>query len=244
MGVKGYKGFDKDLKCRGQQYEVGEIYEMSDSPSVCNRGFHFCERIIDVYGYYKLGDSRVCEIEAIGEIAKDGDKSATNKIKIIRELSREDIRNLANVGTDNSGYGNSGNRNSGYGNSGDGNSGYGNSGNRNSGYGNSGEFNSCSKSAGVFMSRRISYEAFNKTLTEAEFNELTSSPGYQICQNFRLVKFRVRTQSGKFGDVRYMSYKSSWRVFWNNLRFDQRLAIRRMPHLDKYVFFDITGVQL
>jgi hypothetical protein len=273
MGVKGYKGFNENLQCRGKQYKVGETYEMSASPSVCNRGFHFCEIIFDVHGYYRLGDSRVCEIEALGEIAKKGDKSVTNKIKIIRELSREEIRTLANVGADNSGYGNSGNRNSGYGNSGDGNSGDGNSGdgnsgdgnsgygnsgnrnsgnrnsgnrnsgNRNSGYGNSGEFNSCDHSAGIFMSKRISFEAFNKSLPKDEFEALVASRGYRICQEFRLVKFRIRTKTGKFGDFRYLDYKSSWKYFWNNLKFEQRLAIRRMPHFDKNVFFEITGVK-
>jgi hypothetical protein len=218
MSIKGYKGFDKNLQCRGKQYEVGETYEMSALPSVCNRGFHFCEKIFDVHGYYKLGDSRICEIEAFGEIDKEGDKSATNKIKIIRELSREEIRTLANVGTDNSGYGNSGNRNS-------------------------GEFNSCGHSAGVFMSKRISFEAFNKSLSKDEFEALTASRGYQVCLEFRPVKFRVRTKTGKFGDFRYLDYKSSWKHFWNNLKFEQRLAICRMPHFDKDVFFETTGIK-
>jgi hypothetical protein len=219
MSIKGYKGFDKDLKCRRMQYEVGKTYEMDEDPVVCSRGFHFCERIIDVHEYYKLGDSRICEIEAIGKVEKDGNKSSTNKILIIRELSREEIRTLGNVGTDNTGYGNSGD-------------------------GNSGEFNSCNNSAGVFMTRRISFEAFNKALTEDEYNELISSPGFRICKNFSLCKYRVRTQTGKFGDFRYMGYKSSWRVYWSKLSFADRNYVRQMPHLDKDVFYEITGVKL
>ena len=223
-GYKGYKGFNKNLQCRGMQYEVGETYSMDASPSVCNRGFHFCERIIDVHEYYKLGESRICEIEATGKVDKEGNKSATNGIKIIRELSREEIRTLANVGTDNSGYGNSG---------------YGNSGNRNSG-----EFNSCNNSAGVFMTKRISYEAFNKPLTEDEFEKLITSDGYQICRDFSPIKFRVRTITGKFGDFKYLSYKASWKIFWSKLSFHQRLAVRKMPHFDKDIFFEITGVKV
>jgi hypothetical protein len=41
-----------------------------------------------------------------------------------------------------------------------------------------------------------------------------------------------------------MSYKDSWRVFWAGLTFAERVAVRRMPHLDKDVFFEITGVRL
>jgi hypothetical protein len=283
MSVKGYKGLDKNLRCRGMQYEIGQTYEMAKSPSICNWGFHFCEKVADVHEYYNLRDNRICEIEALGEIVKKGNKSVTNKIKIIRELSREEIRSLGNTGNENTGYRNSGDRNSGdrnsgdrnsgdlnsgdrnsgdrnsgdrnsgyrnsgYRNSGDRNSGDRNSGDRNSGYRNSGDlnsgdFNSCNSSAGVFMSKRISFEAFNKSLTEKEFNELVQSRGYRICRHFQLVKYRVRTKTGKFGDFRYLSYKSSWNYFWYGLSFEERMAIRRMPHFDKDVFFEITGIK-
>ncbi len=108
----------------------------------------------------------------------------------------------------NSRHRNSGHRNSGDLNSGDFNSDFRNSVYYNSGDYNSGHFNSCNKSAGVFMSKRISYEAFNKTLTEAEYDELLNSKGYRVCQRFSLVRYRVRAKTGKFGDFRYMGYKS------------------------------------
>jgi hypothetical protein len=38
-------------------------------------------------------------------------------------------------------------------------------------------------------------------------------------------------------------YKTLWRYFWNSLTFKERVAIRRMPHFDKDVFFEITGVK-
>jgi hypothetical protein len=257
MGVKGYKGFDKNLQCIGFQYTVGETYQTTKSISLCNNGFHFCERIFDVHSYYNLGLSRVCEVEALGEVIKDKNKSVTNKIKIIRELSVEEIKALANTGANNigflnigdlnSGNLNSGNRNigdlnSGDRNSGDLNSGNRNSGNRNSGDRNSGDFNSCDNSSGLFMSKRISYEAFNKSLTKSEFNAFVSSEGFRICQQFQLLKYSIK-RPGKLRTFKYADYKTSWRYYWNSLTFGKRVAIRRMPHFDKDVFFEITGVK-
>ena len=224
--MKGYKGFDKDLRCKGFQYEIGKEYLTDEKPS-----FHFCANLKDVHGYYNLGGSRICEVEALGDIVTGGDKCVTNRIKIVRELGGEEVLSLANTGKNNTGFLNSGDYNSG-----DNNSGY-----RNSGNSNSGSFNSCNNSAGLFMSERISYEAFNKTLTEKEYEELKNSEGYNICLRFRLIKYRIRKKTGKFG---YMSYKNSWRVFWGGLSFAERNAVRKMPHLDKAVFEEITGVKL
>ncbi len=85
--MKGYKGFDKDLKCRGFQYEIGKEYE-TDKAEACECGFHACENPLDVFNYYKPADSRYCEVEQSGEIDKDGDDSkiASTKIKIGTEI--------------------------------------------------------------------------------------------------------------------------------------------------------------
>lgn len=78
--IKGYKGFDKDLKCRGFQYEVGKEY-VTDSAIACTTGFHCCENPFDVFGYYAPCDdngsmNRFCEVEASGDI----DTSKEDKI--------------------------------------------------------------------------------------------------------------------------------------------------------------------
>ena len=62
--MKGYKGFDKDLQCYGgYQYEVGRT-ETTDKAELCESGFHFCERPLDVFNYFAPANSRYCEIEA------------------------------------------------------------------------------------------------------------------------------------------------------------------------------------
>ena len=55
--IKTYKGFDKNLCCRDMQYEIGKSYE-EHSAKVCDRGFHACERPLDVFKYYPPATSR------------------------------------------------------------------------------------------------------------------------------------------------------------------------------------------
>ena len=86
---KYYKAFENNLTCRGFQYEIGKTYEIEGLPILCNKGFHFCNSVSDVYDYYSMSeDTRVCEVEPLGEIVKDanGNKYVTNKIRIVREI--------------------------------------------------------------------------------------------------------------------------------------------------------------
>ena len=86
--IKSYKGFDKDLKCKGFQYEVGKEYEEPDAKA-CERGFHACEMPLDVFGYYAPGErSRYCIVEQSGIISKhdDDSKVASSRIKIGAEI--------------------------------------------------------------------------------------------------------------------------------------------------------------
>ena len=83
-----YKGFDKDLKCRGFQYEIGKEYTEKGKISACSNGFHACEVPLDVMTYYPPGDSRYCEVEQSGTMSKGSDDSkvASEKIKIGAEI--------------------------------------------------------------------------------------------------------------------------------------------------------------
>ena len=72
--MKGFKAFNNDLTCRGFQYEIGKTYEMKRTPELCRRGFHFCRTIAECYNYYDMNKStRICEVEALGEIDVKGE---------------------------------------------------------------------------------------------------------------------------------------------------------------------------
>ena len=94
--IKSYKGFDKNLKCRDFQYEIGKEYEMDGEIKVCSRGFHACESPFEVFVHYPMIDSRFCEVEQDGNISKEdrGTKICSSKIKIKAELKLADMINL------------------------------------------------------------------------------------------------------------------------------------------------------
>ena len=86
--MKMYKGFDKDLKCRDFQYEIGKTYEESTA-DLCKSGFHACERPLDIFDYYAPRDmSRYCEVdleEVSGQQSSDT-KRCGKKIAISAEI--------------------------------------------------------------------------------------------------------------------------------------------------------------
>ena len=64
--IKAYKGFDKDLKCKGRQYTEGVEDHVSDVAKLCKEGVHACERPLDVFRYYAPADSVYHEVELAG----------------------------------------------------------------------------------------------------------------------------------------------------------------------------------
>lgn len=87
MKVLGIKGFDKDLKCRGFQYEIGKTYSMESRPKLCDVGYHYSQELKDVYHHYPNKDgNRFCMVEILGDKDLGVGKCCTNKIKILKEV--------------------------------------------------------------------------------------------------------------------------------------------------------------
>ena len=73
--IIAYKAMDKNMQCRGKQYEVGETYH-EDKADCCNAGMHACENPFDVLRYYPLRDSpRFFEVECGGSVDKSEEDS-------------------------------------------------------------------------------------------------------------------------------------------------------------------------
>ena len=174
--IKGFKVFNPDWTCspngNTKQYTCPGKFEEDVTPVRCGQGMHFCKVAADCFNYYDFNpDNHVAEVAAYGEVVEEGDKCATNKLEIIREIPWAELLEMVNTGKGcaglcnsgdcNSGDCNSGNRNSGNRNSGDWNSGDWNSGNRNSGNRNSGDWNSGNRNSGDWNNTNFSNGCFN-----------------------------------------------------------------------------------
>lgn len=104
MEIKGYKCFNKNLINRyGKKFEVGKIYISSGVLKFGNNGFHMCKNIEDTFRYFDAfnNDVDVCLVSGSGKIIEYSDEYygyydmyCVEKIKIIDNLSREEIINI------------------------------------------------------------------------------------------------------------------------------------------------------
>ena len=90
--MKAYKGFTKDMKCRGFQFEEGKTYEVPEA-SLCEKSFHACEKPLDVFAYYDPANSvfHEVELEDVDPWRSDDSKVCAKKIKIGARLSIADL---------------------------------------------------------------------------------------------------------------------------------------------------------
>ena len=205
--IKGFKVFNPDWTCspngNTKQYTCPGKFEEDVTPVRCGQGMHFCKVAADCFHYYDFNpDNHVAEVAAYGEVVEEGDKCATNKLEIIREIPWAELLEMVNTGKGcaglcnsgdcnsgdwnsgdcNSGNRNSGNRNSGDWNSGDWNSGDCNSGNRNSGDCNSGDWNNTNFSNGCFNTVEPTIHLFNKPSSWTYRDWLNSEARYLMNQ--------------------------------------------------------------
>jgi hypothetical protein len=91
-----YKGFDKDLKCRGFQYEIGKTYKLEENeePALCLNGFHYCTSPAQLLAFYPpYKGSRYCLVKpgGITRRSEDGDKLVCSEITILEEMSFKEL---------------------------------------------------------------------------------------------------------------------------------------------------------
>ena len=250
------KGFDKDLKCRGYQFEVGKKYkidlpdgyELTKNDLCSDKVFHFCDGLAKVHNHYSCYDetNRYCIIEVLGKLVDDGNKCGSNHIRIVREITGEELRIAKGLTNGNSGLFNSGDRNSGNRNSGYRNSGYQNSGNRNSGDQNSGIFNKTNNSNGVFCNIEPKICIFN-IQTDWTLKEFYRSKYWDaICSSdFPLTEWKNKEEipeNGVDGELIVNTYEEACRRWWKGMSQDNREIIKSIPNFNIDVFCDITGI--
>ena len=269
----GYKGLNEDFSGKNNfKYEIGKTYvlDKNEKLEICKCGFHFCKNPIDVYGTFPDKDNDafiIVEVEALGEIVREATKYATNKIKILREYTKEELDKLIvdnkhNTGDYNTGGYNSGNYNTGSYNSGDYNTGYYNSGNLNSGNNNTGDYNTgiCNTgnynsgcfNSGICNTGNCNAGMYNSgdcnsgTHNTGKYNSGCYNSG---CFNTDEPKMRM---FNKACDMTYNEFLLSidysftsfcYRIHDNELLPEDRARIEALPNYDPDIFTEITGIK-
>ena len=240
----GYKAFDMELKCRGFQFEVGKTYDTGiadEKLELCTKSvFHFCREInrIECVSDYKLSKSRVCEVVAEGGVVSSDDgKFGTNRIMLLRELTREEIKKYNDR---NSGDWNSGNRNSGDCNSGDCNSGNRNSGDSNSGNRNSGYFNVDSPLVRIF-GKETDVKKEDIDFPSWLYFDLTQWVSHDTATDKE--KKEHKNEIKIFGGfLKTLTYKEAFRLAWNKAEFSERKKLFSLPNWNNEIFMQISGI--
>lgn len=269
--MKGYKVFNSDWTCIGFKFEVGKVYEHEGEISLCNSGFHFCAKANDCFNYYSFDSSnKVAEVEAIGKVLTEDDKSVTNKIQILRELTWQEVLEIVNIGKANAGRMNIGNRNTGNRNIGNRNTGDGNIGIRNTGDGNigdwntgiyntgdwnTGDWNKTNNSSGCFNTEIQKIKMFDKE-SDWTLKDWENSDACYLLSSLDV--FPKRVESTEMTDKENLDNPShtitggflrkcdaskvatNW---WNNLNSADKKIIRDLPNYDEAKFSDILGIK-
>lgn len=264
--MKGYKVFNPNWMCRGFQYSLGEIFEEDITPQCCDRGFHFCTDLKDCFSYYAFSPlNKVAEIEALGEIdiKPEINKYCTNKIKIVRELSWDEVLRMVNTGKNNTGLGNTGNDNNGYYNSGFYNNGDYNSGYCNCGYYNSGDCNNGDYNCGDWNNTNFSNGCFN---TEEQKIFMFNKPSDWTLRDWKQSEASMMLDSLQRNSLQFISINmingkkeqspkhklADWylkrsecnQFWWDTLSDHEKDIIKSLPNFDAVIFKRITGINV
>lgn len=269
--VHGYKVFKSDWTCdplgfKPKQYTCPGKFEEEGEIEICGHGMHFCTRLLDCFNYYSFNpENKVAEVVAYGDIKTNGEKSCTNKLEIVRELSWEEVLQTVNTGLDNSGIGNSGDCNKGNSNTGDQNSGNKNSGDRNLGYkntgcenygdrntgdnnvgnGNVGDNNKGDRNVGDWNYSSFNFGCFN-TDTESTimlFNK-PSDWTYYDWHTSRAKALLSDISLTKWFSGYYYSSVEDRQNWWNNLSEEDKNVIKELPNFDPEIFYKCTDIKV
>ncbi len=232
MKVKrtGYKGFnvkeDGTLYCRNMTFKVGEVAQVQGEPIICENGIHFCWNLNDVHEYYNLATCVICEVEPVGDVVADtdGKKCCTNKLKLLRLLTKEEVLRISNSGTDNTGFINSGNWNTG---------------NRNTGFFNQKE-NKC------YIFDELSDMTPTEFIRSKYYEAIRSAP-------FVLTEWIYYTDEEKANDkakeiiggyLKEYEWTEACKNWWNKLSDEAKETIKAIPNFTAKKFKEITGIKV
>ena len=220
--MRGYKAFLSDMTTRhgdNTVYEVGKTYTVEGEVRICENGYHFCKKCVDVYDYYSK-PCRICEVSVTGAVQTQGNKSVGRRLKILRELTADEINSLCNSGYWNSGDWNSGNRNSGY-------------------------CNTTEPTVRLFDHQTdITFSDFKWSRAYGLLCNIPSD-----CLTWKYSEYMTDDEKAAHpehettGGFLYLE-KADRQAWWESLSDDSKAAITSMPYFDAEKFFICTGIKV
>ena len=231
--VKGFKVFNPDWTCKDKKYGCPGRFEEDVTPSICNKGMHFCKRASDCFNYYSFDpNNKVAEVIAYGEVSEEGDKCCTDKLEIIREIPWQELLEIVNMGKGCTGLWNSGDCNS-------------------------GDWNKTNFSNGCFNTVEPKIHLFNKPSEWTYSDWLNSDARYLLNQipgdvleyiwlddmtdEEKAAHPEAETTGGYLKELN----NSEWAViWWRSLNDRQKNIITAIPNFDKAIFKEITGIDV
>src|SRR5574344_1153901 len=272
--IKAYKVFNSDWTCRDFQFEIGKSYH-EDNIKICEKIFHACLKLSDCFYYYNFDKTnRVAEVELFGKIQRNNDdtKCCASDIKIVKELTWEEVLTLCNSGNNNNGNCNSGNNNSGNCNSGNWNSGNcnsgnwnsgncnsgncnsgnNNSGNCNSGNRNSGDWNSGDWNSGFFNTDFPIVRIFNKETNVPRDNidfpsflyfDLTVWVSHDTATDEEKEEHKQEIETCG-GFLKTLDYKEAFKLAWDKASEEEHEQVKQLPNFDADIFYEISGIDV
>ena len=227
--IRGFKVFNPDWTCRNKQYTCPGAFEEDVTPSVCDKGMHFCKKAADCFNYYSFNpENKVAEVIALAErTVEDGDKCATNYLEIVREISWQEVLEIVNTGKGCTGLCNSG------------------------------DWNKCSFSNGCFNTVEPKIYLFNKPSDWTYRDWLNSDARYLLNQIpgdvLEYVWFEDMTDEEKTahpeakttgGYLKQLDNSECGSIWWRGLNDYEKSIIKAIPNFDKEIFKEITGVDV
>ena len=231
--IKGYKVFNSDWTCRGFQYKVGETFKHNGNIEMCGSGFHFCQNASDCFNYYSFDSkNKVAEVLAIGNVETIGNKSVTDEIIIIREITWNELLTIVNIGKDCTGLCNTGDCNT-------------------------GDWNITNYSTGLFNTKEEKIKIFDK-ISDWTLRDWYNSNIRQILRwNFEnsvwIYEENMTDEEKKEhpeykttgGYLKVFEFKEACKNMWNNLTEEEKnKVITELPNFDADKFNLITGIDI
>ena len=264
--VHGFKVFRPDWTCspngNTKQYTCPGKFEEEGELDVCGHGMHFCQTAADCFNYYDFdSNNKVAEVIAYGEVLTEDDKSCTDKLEIVREITWDEVLRIVNLGKNCTGRCNTGDNNTGDYNTGDRNTGHRNTGDCNTGYCNTGDYNTgdwnrSSFNTGCFNTTEQKIMLFNKT-SDMTYRDWCESDARHLLNQIpndvvewiysenmtNEEKEQHPTYKTTGGYLKRLDESECGQLWWDNLSNHQKNIIKAIPNFDAEIFFQCTGIR-